>query len=195
MNNANARISKGNSNNLPALIDRKTAARQKQIKAAIGESSGPVIELPTGIEVKGTGSTGVGETKLLPEPKISPRRQAALDKLDRAAKGEINPTLDRNTGFEVGRFIADERGNVMIEPVGGSTVPAGKGGIDTHTLYPNGSNYQRLNPFGHPPKSTIPHGHGHLMGTGPGMRGQGSSIDVNGNVVPWNSADAHWNIK
>lgn len=55
----------------------------------------------------------------------------------------------------------------MIEPVGGNTVPAGKGGIDTHTLYPNGSNYQRLNPFGHPSKSTIPHCHGHLMGTGP----------------------------
>lgn len=31
-------------------------------------------------------------------------------------------TTDRNTGREVGRFIADEKGNVMIEPVGGKTV-------------------------------------------------------------------------
>lgn len=81
----------------------------------------------------------------------------------------------------------------MIEPVGGSTVSAGRNGIDTHTLYPNGSNYQRYNPAGHGNNST-PHGHGHAMGTGAGRRGQGASIDVNGNVVPFNSSDAHWPI-
>ena len=64
----------------------------------------------------------------------------------------------------------------MIEPKGGSTVPAGRGGVDTHTLYPNGSNYQRYNPNWHPRSSSTPHGH--LQGTGPGMSGQGSSIDV-----------------
>jgi hypothetical protein len=103
------------------------------------------------------------------------------------------PTVDPRTGEEVGRFIVDSRGNVMIEPVGGRTVAAGRGGVDTHTLYPNGSNYQRLNPVGHP-RNPTPHAHGHLPGTGPGMRGQGPSIDILGNVVPWNSPEAHWLI-
>jgi len=103
-------------------------------------------------------------------------------------------TIDTRTGNEVGRFIGDSEGNIMIEPVGGKTVSAGRGGIDTHTLYPNGSNYQRYNPLGHPPKSSTPYGHGHLQGTGPGMKGQGPSIDVNGNIVPWDSGAAHWPI-
>ncbi|WP_343777615.1 RHS repeat-associated core domain-containing protein [Clostridium sartagoforme] len=116
--------------------------------------------------------------------------------LEVSKKGrEPSPTIDRNTGEEVGRFVADDKGNVMIEPKDGRTVSAGKGGVDTHTLYPNGSNYHRYNPNGHPPNSTIPHGHGHLKGTGPGMKGQGPSIDVNGNAVPWDSAGAHWKIR
>lgn len=61
-------------------------------------------------------------------------------------------------------------------------------------LYPNGSNYQRLNPQGHGPKGT-PHGHGHLSGTGPGKSGQGLPIDPQGNVVPFKSPDAHWPIR
>jgi hypothetical protein len=65
----------------------------------------------------------------------------------------------------------------MIEPVGARAVAAGRGGVDTHTLYSNGSNYQRLNPQGHANNPT-PHGHGHAPGTGPGMSGQGSSLDV-----------------
>jgi len=32
------------------------------------------------------------------------------------------------------------------------------------------------------------------MGTGYGRKGQGSSIDALGNVVPFNSSDAHWTI-
>lgn len=92
------------------------------------------------------------------------------------------------SGFHLGG-----KGNVMIEPVGGSTISFGKGGVDTHTTYPNGSNYQRLNPNGHLENST-PHGHGHLEGNGPSKRGQGLSIDVNGNVVNYKSPDAHWNI-
>ena len=81
----------------------------------------------------------------------------------------------------------------MIEPKGGKTISASKNGVDTHTTYPNGSNYQRYNPQGHATNST-PHGHGHLQGTGPGKDGQGPSIDPQGNVVPWNSAEAHWDI-
>ena len=104
------------------------------------------------------------------------------------------PTSDPATGTEVGRFVVDPRGNTMIEPAGGDTVSAGKGGVDTHTRYPNRSNYQRLNPQGHT-KNPTPHGHGHLPGTGPAMKGQGPSIDPSGRVVPWNSKDAHWPIK
>jgi RHS repeat-associated protein len=100
-------------------------------------------------------------------------------------------TVDPVAGQPVGRFIGTESGPAMIEPIGGRTVAAGKGGVDTHTLYPNGANYQRLNPAGHANNPT-PHAHGHAPGTGPGMRGQGPSLDTSGNVVPWNSPDAHW---
>ena len=82
----------------------------------------------------------------------------------------------------------------MLEPVGGLTVPFGRRGQDTHTLYPNGSNYMRFNPQGHPGGKSTPHGHGHQMGTGPGPRGQGPSLDPSGNIVPWNSGAAHWPI-
>jgi RHS repeat-associated protein len=102
--------------------------------------------------------------------------------------------VDQATNQPIGRIVVDSKGNAMIEPVGGRTVPAGKGGVDTHTLYPNGSNYQRLNPQGHA-NNPMPHGHGHLQGTGPGIRGQGPSIDPRGNVVPRNSPDAHWPIR
>ncbi|OUM03652.1 hypothetical protein A8M77_03790 [Variovorax sp. JS1663] len=105
---------------------------------------------------------------------------------------ERNQVCPRD-GVQPGRLIGDQRGNVMIEPVGGQTVSRGPGGVDTHTLYPNGSNYMRLNPKGHGPNGT-PHGHGHAMGTGPGMSGQGSSLDPLGNTVPWNSPSAHWPI-
>jgi RHS repeat-associated protein len=107
-------------------------------------------------------------------------------------KGGIKLVDDR-TGHEIGRFIADKRGNVMIEPKGGSTVAAGKGGVDTHTLYPNGSNYQRLNPQGHSTNST-PHAHGHAQGTGSGRAGQGASLDTKGSVVSPKSDAAHWPI-
>ena len=111
-----------------------------------------------------------------------------------AAKGAgtVGPATDK-AGNQIGRIVVDSKGNAMIEPVGGRTVAAGKGGVDTHTLYPNGSNYERLNPQGHANNPT-PHGHGHAPGTGPGMKGQGSSLDVNGNAVPWNSPAAHWPI-
>lgn len=81
----------------------------------------------------------------------------------------------------------------MIEPVGGQTKEAGPGDVDTHMLYPNESNYQRLNPVGHRNNPT-PHAHGHLLGTGSGRRGQGPSLDIHGNVVPSNSPEAHWPI-
>jgi RHS repeat-associated protein len=112
----------------------------------------------------------------------------------RGLQGPPGPAVDKATGQTVGRVVVDSKGNAMIEPAGGKTVPAGKGGVDTHTLNPNGSNYQRLNPQGHGNNPT-PHGHGHLPGSGPGKAGQGPSIDPKGNVVPANSPAAHWPIK
>jgi RHS repeat-associated protein len=101
------------------------------------------------------------------------------------------PTIDPLTGFPVARFIVPptNKGSPMIEPVGGSTCkyPDHKDNPpDTHTLYPNGSNYQRWNPKG------TGHGHGHKMGTGPGREAQGPSIDTSGNEVKSNSKEAHW---
>jgi len=108
-----------------------------------------------------------------------------------------NKVIDPRTGHEVGRFIVDSKGNTMIEPVGGSTIAFPKpGAVDTHTLYPNGSNYQRLNPRGHATNST-PHAHGHLPGIGPGGKGmQGPSLSpsTTPTTVKPNTPDAHWPI-
>ena len=106
------------------------------------------------------------------------------------------PTVDPLTGYEVGAFYVDPNGNAMIMPVGGSMgpFPPGSTSPDTHTFYPNGSNYHRLNPFGHP-NNPDPHGHGHLLGTGPFTKGQGPSIDTSGNIVDFWEAAAHWLIK
>ncbi len=60
-------------------------------------------------------------------------------------------TVDARTGQPVGRFIADSRGNVMIEPQGGRTVGNPQGTF-AETRYPNGSPYQQLHgPHGHIP--------------------------------------------
>ncbi|KSV89753.1 hypothetical protein [Sinorhizobium sp. GL28] len=110
--------------------------------------------------------------------------QALQQRLEELQRERI---IDPRTGWPIQRFIGDSRGNLMFEPLGGSTLP-GRNPVDTHTLYPNGSNYQRLNPQGHG-RNTTPHGHGHLPGTGPDRTGQGLSLDIWGNVVPYNSPD------
>ncbi|EFH9257048.1 hypothetical protein GCY80_24315 [Escherichia coli] len=112
-------------------------------------------------------------------------------------------TIDPITQQPVGRFIGDSKGNIMVEPVGGRTIPyppSNPGSADTHTLYQNNSNAYRLNPIGHANNSTPhahahAHAHAHLPGTGSGMKGQGPSLDVNGRVVPWNSSAAHIGIR
>jgi hypothetical protein len=156
-----------------------------------GMDSGPLLQGSLELLTLGAAGKMQGPTR----PQVS--SQAGEPSAGLAAGGGARgpgTTLDAATGQPVGRFVVDRKGNTMIEPVGGRTVSAGKGGVDTHTLYPNGSNYQRLNPQGHPGNPT-PHGHGHLPGTGPGMKGQGPSIDPQGNIVPWNRADAHWPIQ
>jgi hypothetical protein len=96
-------------------------------------------------------------------------------------------------GDTAGRFIADARGNVMFEPTGGSTVAAGRNNVDTHTTYPNGSTFQRLNPQGHGRDKT-PHGHAHAPGSGFGKEMQGRSLNAQGKEVPFNSPAAHFPI-
>ena len=118
--------------------------------------------------------------------------QADVNALARILRDYQRNSQTNRNGVPVGQFVCDARGNVMIEPVGGRTVPwPGPGGRDTHTLYPNNSTFMRWNPQGHPNNPT-PHGHGHLPGTGYGPRGQGTSTDIFGNPVRNNSADAHW---
>ena len=113
-------------------------------------------------------------------------------KLKKSTSGDIGSTIDSATGYEVGTIYVDPNGNAMISPKGGGFTSGGYRGLDTQTIYPNGSAYQRNNPNGHINCPGVNHGHGHLQGTGPGKKGTGLSIDVNGNVVPYNSPDAHW---
>ena len=153
-----------------------------------GRAAGSIAGPRTGT-VEVPGSTGPEPI----EPVMPPRALPPGEPVRIPTPRGPGQTVDPATGYPVGRFVVDPRGNAMIEPAGGDTVPAGKGGVDTHTRYPNGSNYQRLNPQGHAGNPT-PHGHGHLPGSGPGMKGQGPSIDPSGRVVPWNSKDAHWPI-
>lgn len=119
--------------------------------------------------------------------------QADVNALSRVLRDYQQNSQTYHNGVPVGRFVCDARGNTMVEPVGGSTVPWGRNGQDTHTRFPNDSNYMRLNPQGHPNNPT-PHGHGHQQGTGTGRGGQGPSLDIFGNVVPPNSGPAHWPI-
>ncbi len=102
-----------------------------------------------------------------------------------------DPLIILLTGHEVGRLLGSPNGPPMIEPKGGGFGKYGKNDASTNTTYPNGSNYQRLDPVGHGTNPT-PHGHGHLPGTGPNKKGQGPSLDTSGNVVNQNSPPAHW---
>lgn len=66
------------------------------------------------------------EPLLLPPPRQKPASQSC--------------TIDPTTQQPVGRFIGDSKGNIMVEPVGGRTIPYSPnnpGSVDTHTLYPN----------------------------------------------------------
>ena len=123
---------------------------------------------------------------------------AAAETVEKAATVKVAArAVDPATGHRIGQISVDSKGNAMIQPVGGKTVPAGTPhGSSTHTTYPNGSNYQRLDSSGHGPNG-VPHGHGHKEGPGPhpNKAGQGPSTDPSGNIVPSNSKEAHWPIK
>ncbi len=128
------------------------------------------------------------------EPPGGSHSMQARDSLQQRL-GELQRGLitDPRTGMSIQRYIGDTRGNIAFEPLGGSTVP-GRNPVDTQTLDPNGSNYHRMNPQGHGARNA-PHGHGHAMGTGQNMKGQGPSLDIYGNVVPWESPGAHWPMR
>jgi RHS repeat-associated protein len=120
--------------------------------------------------------------------------QNDVSALSRILRDYLRNSHTNRNGVPVGRFICDPMGNTLIEPVGGSTrsYPPNTNSRDTHTHYPNGSNYMRMNPVGgHGGSNKSAHGHGHARGA-PGKGGQGSSLDIFGNPVPWNSPAAHW---
>ncbi len=159
-----------------------------------GRKSGtasPVSKPPVERVGKPSGSGSGPKPPPRPSPlELPPRPQPPNPKMP-------GPTVDPSTGEPVGRFVVDPRGNTLIEPKGGNTTAYPPSTIDksgnsqspdTHTFYPNGSNYQRLNP-----SAPNPHGHGHLPGK-PGQK-QGPSIDPSGKVVPLKSKEAHWPIK
>lgn len=101
------------------------------------------------------------------------------------------PTTDPVGSFQVGQFISTPHGLLPVPKGGAWSVRPN--GVDIHSYYPNGSNAYRINPAGHG-NNPVPHLHLHQPGAGPGVRppAQGQSLDMNGNVVPFNSPDAHW---
>lgn len=95
---------------------------------------------------------------------------------------------------EPGRFIVDPRGNVLIEPKGGSTYGNIQGTF-VETRYPNGSSAYQLHEA-HPKRGVYePHGHHRGPGKGPEEQHWGPSLDKDGHIVPYNSAAAHWDVK
>ncbi len=138
-----------------------------------------------------TGGVGYGIGRLAPEGigNIAPPTNASAIPGGR----QPGPTIDPRTGAEVKQFIVDSQGNVLIEPVGGSTTGSSSGQF-IQTRYPNGSYYQRYD-AGHPGLPGAaggPHGHGYLLGTGSRPNQAGPTIDVLGNIVPSDSPPAHW---
>jgi RHS repeat-associated protein len=151
--------------------------------------------MAVGAVIHGTMTVGPGSVWAKGGKEVSEHASDGMKAANSAeARGKLTgPTTDK-AGNQIGRIVVNPKGNAMLDPVGGKTVPAGPESRDTHTLYPNGSNDQRLNPQVHGNNPT-PCGHSHAPGSGPGMKGQGPSLDVNGNVVPWSSPAAHWPIK
>jgi RHS repeat-associated protein len=87
------------------------------------------------------------------------------------------------------RFVVDPKGNTLIEPAGGTTVGNSQGTF-VETRFRNGSPAQQL----HGPHKNYPQSHGHGFKPGPGMNQRGPSLDPTGNVVPFDSIDAHWPV-
>lgn len=93
---------------------------------------------------------------------------------------------------EPGRFIVDPKGNVLIEPKGGST----HGSLDgtfSETRYANGSvAYQVHGPH---LKRNVKEPHGHHLEQAVDAKTEGASLDTVGNRVHFKSPEAHWEIK
>jgi len=149
--------------------------------------------LPPGfVDIARNKAVDLGGSRVIQSPSSTPRLglPAPTTGSTRIVSPRVpGPTIDPVGGFEVGQFISTPNGLLSV-PKGGSW-NVKPNGVDIHSYYPNGSNAYRINPAGHPNNPT-PHMHLHQPGTGPGMKGQGPSLDINGTVVPWNSAGAHW---
>ncbi len=142
------------------------------------------------VDLSTLGSTNISNLRLAPKSAPGLGLPAPTKSASKTLSPRLpGPTVDPVGGFEVGQFISTPNGLLPV-PKGGSW-GVRPNGVDIHSYYPNGSNAYRINPFGHPNNPT-PHMHLHQPGTGPGMQGQGPSLDINGNIVPWNSAGAHW---
>ena len=110
-----------------------------------------------------------------------------------APKGLLSGPPEAVKPPEAGRFIVDPKGNVVIEPVGGTTGGNAKGSF-TITRYPNGSPAYEVHE-GHPKtKATEAHGHWSAPGTGPDRKQWGTRLDINGRPVPNESPAAHWKV-
>lgn len=95
---------------------------------------------------------------------------------------------------EAGRFIVDPKGNVLIEPKGGSTRGNSRGTF-VETRYPNNSPAYQLHEGHENTLATEPHGHRKTIGVGPKKGQEGQSLDPSGRLVPRDSTEAHWEIK
>ncbi|MGC4047567.1 MAG: hypothetical protein QM758_27550 [Armatimonas sp.] len=94
---------------------------------------------------------------------------------------------------EAGRFIVDPKGNVVIEPRGGTTGGNAQGSF-TITRYSNGSPAYEVHE-GHPKThAKEPHGHWSAPGAGPERKQWGSRLDIHGQPVPTESPAAHWKV-
>ena len=95
---------------------------------------------------------------------------------------------------QAGRFVVDEKGNVLIEPKFGSTVGNPQGTF-VETRYPNGSPAYQLHEAHPKTRAKEPHGHHMEPGSGPGRGNEGPSLDQWGNRVRDDSPAAHWPVK
>lgn len=165
----------------------KLRALAKEKAAGWRQAIDDWLHKPTGDKLEDAGKLSSGVA-------IDALSGAALGSVGRGLKGAEEVVEDAAKAAKPGRFIVDRKGNVLIEPKGGST-HGNATGTFVETRYPNGSPAYQLHE-GHPKtKAKVPHGHHMEPGSGPGRGHEGASLDRFGNRVPAESADAHWPVK
>ena len=104
--------------------------------------------------------------------------------------GKLGLLVHNNDACKAGKFIVDEKGNVLIEPQGGATVGSSDGAF-IETRYPDGSPAQQY----HSSHKNNPDPHGHGFDPSGEKNKRGISRDPLGNEVDVNSPAAHWPVK